>query len=188
MTVINNPTEFRSVNLQDDDVNQELLEYLREHYLETGEATSYRVPPTQLLLREHTRDDDVCIVIALPKRRVEQFTATTAQKHGAMVVTSPDDTRTGCLMLRNKTIALPAYAIENLAAKGNRLLVVYVCDDSVLLEVIPYTQALKEDLAVSRMVAQSRNHPTYSELVATYGYDKHEPVVVGTHIPVEVNR
>ena len=72
----------------------------------------------------------------------------------------------------------------------HRLLILYVFDDAMFLDIVPNTEELQQDMWIHEMCAQSHAHPSHEELEAAYGAENSEdielPVVVLTNRTVNV--
>jgi hypothetical protein len=152
--------------LADVELNQTLMQSINEYVSVVNQPCSFNALAEDVLLKEELRQDERCVIVAIPERKASEFPATDA-RYGAVVMTRPDDLRQANLMLRDGNIALPFhpfYAMPHL--KLGRLLVVYKFDDAKILEIIPVTPELYDDLCICDLTAQSKNHPTFAELEA----------------------
>jgi hypothetical protein len=152
--------------LSDAELDQGLMASINDYVSEVNHPCSFNALAEDALLAEELLPDERCVIVVVPARKAAEFPATDA-RYGAVVMTRPDDLRQANLMLRDENIALPFhpfYAMPHL--KLGRLLVIYQFTDATILEIIPVTPELYEDLCICDVTAQSRNHPTYAELVA----------------------
>ena len=151
--------------LSDTELDQALMEFINEYVSNVKHPCSFDVLAEHALVAEELLQDERCVIVAVPGRKAAEFPATDA-RYGAVVMTRPDDLRQANLMLRDEHIALPFhpfYAMPRL--KLGRLLVIYQFVDATILEIVPVTPELYEDLCICDVTAQSRNHPTYAELM-----------------------
>lgn len=159
-------TQVNQKQLSDAELDQTLMECINEYVSDVKHPCSFDVLAEDILLEEELLRDERCVVVAMPQRMASEFPATDAN-YGAVVMTRPDDLRQANLMLRGEKIALPLhpyYAMPHL--KLGRLLVVYQFADVKILETIPMTPELYDDLCICDLTAQSKNHPTFAELEA----------------------
>ncbi|MFL9910322.1 hypothetical protein [Paraburkholderia sp. RL17-337-BIB-A] len=147
------------------DLNDELLDSIHAYLEEVVDPCSFYVPARELLTNREVLPDEQCVLVALPNRAASGFPATAAS-YGAMVITTPGDEHLAALLLRDEAIALPHHAFEAWGGpRARRLLVVYQFADAVILEEVPMTESLVEDLSICAVTAQSGSRPTYAELL-----------------------
>jgi hypothetical protein len=152
--------------LTDAELDQTLMAFINEYVSEVNHPCSFNVLAKDALLTEELLPDERCVIVVVPGKKAVEFPATDA-RYGAVVMTRPDDLRQANLMLRDGNIALPLhplYARPHL--KLGRLLVIYRFADTNILETIPVTPELYDDLCICDLTAQSKNHPTFAELTA----------------------
>jgi hypothetical protein len=146
------------------DLNQELMDFINEYVDDVQHPSSFYVPARELLTNGEVLPDEYCVLVALPNRAASEFPATAAS-YGAMVITTPEDKHFAALLLRDQAIALPDHAFAAWGGpRARHLLVIYQFADAVILEEVPMTESLVEDLSICAVTAQSGNRATYAEL------------------------
>jgi hypothetical protein len=158
------PMRVNQKELSDADLNQRPMGLINEYVSEVNHPCSFNALAEDVLLAEDLLQNERCVIVAVPGRKAAEFPASDT-RYGAVVMTRPDDLRQANLALRDGKISLPFhpfYARPHLEL--GRLLVIYQFDDSKILEIVPVTPELYEDLCVCDLTAQSKNHPTFAEL------------------------
>jgi hypothetical protein len=181
MPLIESNPDVLSRVINDDDIYQDLVTCIRNDFQISREPSSYAVQAKALLMREEVTDDEVCVVVALPGHFSPDFPAT-GNMPDAVVENTPRG-RFACVRLRDKRVYVPTYAFGYLPKA--RLLILYMFDDAMLLDIVPNTEELEEDFWIHEMCSQSHAHPSYEELEAEMGptnsEDSEFPVIVLTN-------
>lgn len=158
--------QINQKELSDAELDQALMEFISEYISKVNHPCSFSVLAEDVMLKEELLQDELCVIVAMPERKASEFPATDAG-YGAVVMPRPDGLRQANLMLRDENIALPFhpfYAMPHL--KLGRLLVIYRFADATILEIIPVTPELYEDLCICDLTAQSRHHLAHADLTA----------------------
>jgi len=186
MHLIESHPEVVSRVIADEEIDQKLAAFICEDFHSSREPSSYEVRAKKLLLHEEVADDENCVVVALPGLLSENFPPT-GEKPDAVVENTPRG-RFACVRLRGKQVCVPTHAFGY--GPKSRLLILYMFDDVMHLDIVPNTKELEEDFWIHEMCSQSHAHPTYEELEAEFSpadsEDTELPIVVTTNRTVNV--
>ena len=142
-----------TLNLGQDDLNRELADQIFEDCQRAGELSSYRVNTQEMFVRSELMTGESCVVVPLPGFLSAEVPPTTESPSASILRERGDGKGDAYLQLRAGNVLLRT---DELRGDG-RYLVLYLFEDNALLDLIPVTEELREEIWVHEMSAQSRH-------------------------------
>jgi len=138
-------------------INEDFIESTRQHAIDEGKPTAYVAAATRVV-EEPLLDDELCVVIVLPKVSSEAIDHS-AQLVTPQVRTRPDGTPVACALLANARVAVNAHALNDAhPLDSGRLTILWIFEDKCTLHHYPYSEETEEWFWAAASVADGHRH------------------------------